>query len=75
MRGSTVAGMLLVVFGVVVLAVGLRYPHAKQILDVGDVNATVTEHRPVPNWVGGVAVVGGILLIWSGTGGRRRPAP
>jgi hypothetical protein len=31
MRGSTVAGFL-AVFGVV-LAVGLRYPHAKQILD------------------------------------------
>ena len=33
MRGSTVAGMLVVGFDGVVLAVGLRNPHAKQILD------------------------------------------
>lgn len=70
MRGARLAGALLVAFGIVVLALGLRSAHARKILDVGDGNATVTEHARVPNWVGAVSIVGGVLMI--GAAGNRR---
>ena len=72
MRTSSIVGILLIVFGIGVLALGIRYSHREKLVDVGDLHATVTEHKRVPNWVGGVAiVVGGILLVGA-AGDRRR---
>lgn len=72
MRGARLAGALLVSFGIVVMAFGLQYAHARRILDVGDVKATVIEHPRVPPWVGAVSIVGGVLMI--GAAGKRRPS-
>lgn len=41
------------------------------ILKVGDLQVTAEEHRLVPPWVGGVALVGGLVLIGVGVRGRR----
>lgn len=37
---------------------------------VSDVQASVEGRRAVPTWVGGVAIIGGVLLV--GTSARRR---
>lgn len=71
MRGTSIAGVLLIIFGVVVLALGLRYRDDKKVLDIGDVQAKVTEHRRVPNWVGIASIAGGVLLIGAGMAGGR----
>jgi uncharacterized membrane protein len=75
MRGTSILGLLLIVFGVVVLALGLRYKESRKVLDLGDLEAKVTEHHRVPNWVGIVAIGGGVLLIGAGlAGGRTAPS-
>lgn len=66
MRGTTIAGVLLIIFGVVVLALGLKYKDSKKVLDLGDLEAKVSEDRRIPDWVGVVAIGGGVLLVGAG---------
>jgi drug/metabolite transporter (DMT)-like permease len=73
-RIATLAGVLLIVLGVVVLALGLRYRESRTVVDIGEFKAKVTEEKRVPNWVGAAAVVGGIVLVAAGTLGHRRPS-
>jgi drug/metabolite transporter (DMT)-like permease len=71
MKGASIAGILLIVLGVIALAYqGITYTTQKKILDIGPVQATKEEHKtiPLPPIVGGLALVGGIALL--ATGGR-----
>lgn len=71
MRLSMIVGVLLIVFGIAVFAPGLRYPHQETVIDVGDFHAKVTERDRIPNWVGGVAIgIGGVLLLGARRGRR-----
>jgi drug/metabolite transporter (DMT)-like permease len=73
-RLATLAGVLLIILGVVVLALGLRYRESRTVLELGEFKAKATEHKQVPNWVGAAAVVGGVILVAAGTLGHRRPS-
>jgi drug/metabolite transporter (DMT)-like permease len=73
-RLATLAGVLLIIFGVVVLALGLRYRESRTVVEIGELKARVTEQKRVPNWVGAAAVVGGVILVAAGTLGQRRPS-
>jgi hypothetical protein len=60
------AGLLLVVLGALALAYqGFNYTHREKILDVGPIHATAEEHDRVsiPPVLGGLALVGGIVLL------------
>jgi hypothetical protein len=72
MKGSILAGVLLVVLGALALAYqGITYTQQKKIIDLGPIQAsTKTEkHIPLPPILGVVAITGGIVLLI--TGGRR----
>ncbi len=59
-------GILLVVLGGLALAYqGFNYTHQERILDVGPIHATAEEHERVsiPPVLGGLALVGGIVLL------------
>jgi drug/metabolite transporter (DMT)-like permease len=59
-------GILLVVFGALAVAYqGFNYTHQEKILDVGPIHATADEHDRVsiPPVLGGLALVGGIVLL------------
>jgi hypothetical protein len=61
-----VIGFVLVVFGVLALVYGgISYNRQRTILDVGPFKATATEqkHIPLSPIAGGVALVGGIVLL------------
>ena len=65
-------GILLVVLGGLVLAYqGFNYTHQEKILDIGPIHATREEHEQVsiPPILGGLALVGGIVLLV--VGGRK----
>ena len=64
-------GILLIVVGALVLAYqGINYTRQKSVLDVGDVHITTKTHEriPIPPILGGVALVGGVILVLVGAG-------
>ena len=69
MKTGPVVGIILIIFGVIALAYqGITYTTHKKVLDVGPIEATKTEHNtiPLPPIVGGLALLGGVVLIASG---------
>lgn len=71
MRLAGIIGLLLIVFGVVVLAVGgVSYVKNRQQADLGIAKITTVEHGFIPPWVGGVALVAGLVLVFAGRGSR-----
>lgn len=68
----------LIVIGVVLLVGGaaaffgkLHYPHEKEVVKVGDLSASYSETRSVPQWAGGIAALVGIGLIAAGAMRKR----
>jgi drug/metabolite transporter (DMT)-like permease len=69
MKSTTILGIILVVLGVISFAYqGIHYTTNKKVLDVGPVHATTEEHHtiPLPPILGGLALVGGIVLVIAG---------
>lgn len=60
------AGVLFIVLGGLALAYqGFNYTHQEKILDVGPIHATAEKHDriSIPPVLGGLALVGGIILL------------
>jgi UDP-N-acetylmuramyl pentapeptide phosphotransferase/UDP-N-acetylglucosamine-1-phosphate transferase len=73
MKTSAVAGVILIMIGVIVLVFqGITYTKHKKVLQVGSFQATTEQHKtiPVPPIIGGIAVVAGVVLLFAG----RKPA-
>jgi uncharacterized membrane protein len=69
MKSASLAGIVLVVLGVIALAYqGITYTTHKKVLDIGPIQATKEEHNtiPLPPIVGGVALIGGVALLFAG---------
>jgi hypothetical protein len=72
MKPLMIAGIVLVVLGAfVVFRGGFSFGSQRSVLRVGDLEVSAEERRQVPDWVGGVAILGGILLIGAGVQNRR----
>ncbi len=66
MKPAALMGVILIILGVVALAYqGITYTTHKKVLDIGPIQATKEEHKtiPLPPVLGGVALVGGIVLM------------
>ena len=64
-----IAGILLIIAGVVALIYGgFSYTSQKKAVDLGAIQIDRTEHHtlPVPPILGIVAIVGGGILVYSG---------
>jgi drug/metabolite transporter (DMT)-like permease len=69
MKPASWLGILLIVLGALVLIYqGINYTRQKKVLDVGSVHLTAEteEHIPLPPIAGGLALVGGIVLLAMG---------
>jgi len=71
MKPTVIAGIVIAGLGAYVLVKGLSYGSQSNVLKVGDLQVSAEEQRMVPAWVGGLAVVGGLVLIGAGVGKRR----
>jgi hypothetical protein len=72
MKPAAIVGILLVIIGVLGLAYGgISYTKQKTVVDIGPIKATADERKtiPVPPVLGGLALVGGIVLLV--TGGKK----
>jgi hypothetical protein len=66
-------GILFIVLGALALVYqGINYTRQKQVLDVGSVHLTAETHQriPLPPIVGGLALVGGVILLVVGSKGK-----
>jgi uncharacterized membrane protein len=69
MRTTTIVGIVLIVLGLAALAYqGISYTTRETVVDIGPLHATADRTRtfPLPPVVGGIALVGGIVLLVSG---------
>ena len=69
MKSSAVAGVILIVIGVISLVFqGITYTRHKKVLQVGSFEATTEQHKtiPLPPIIGGVALVAGVALLMVG---------
>jgi UDP-N-acetylmuramyl pentapeptide phosphotransferase/UDP-N-acetylglucosamine-1-phosphate transferase len=69
MKGLQVAGLILIVLGIISFTYqGINYTTHKKVVDIGPIQASTTEHKtiPLPPVLGGLAFVGGIVLLVAG---------
>jgi hypothetical protein len=69
MKSASIVGILLIILGVIALTYqGITYTTKKRVLDIGPIQATKEEHKtiPLPPILGGIALVGGIALLFAG---------
>lgn len=72
MKTQSIAGILLIILGIVAFAYqGFTYTTTEKAVDLGpiQINAEKEHTFPLPPIVGGIALVGGIILL--ATGGRK----
>ena len=66
MKPGTIIGTLLIVLGVVGFALGgFSFTQKEKVLDVGPIEATAEDKEtvPIPPWLAGLALVGGVVLV------------
>jgi len=70
MKTATITGLVLIVIGVLALAYqGITYTTREKVIDLGPLQATKETKKtiPLPPILGGLALVGGIVLVVAGT--------
>jgi uncharacterized membrane protein len=73
MKPISWVGILLIVLGALILAYqGINYTRQKKVLDVGSVHLTTETHEriPIPPILGGLALVGGVVLVVMGASNK-----
>ena len=69
MKTNTVIAIVLIIVGIVAFAYqGIQYTSREKVIDLGPVQVTAekTSTFPLPPIVGGIALVGGIVLLLVG---------
>jgi len=64
-----VVGIILIVLGIVALIFqGITYTTREKVIDLGPIEATAKKEKtiPLPPVLGGIALVGGIVLLLAG---------
>jgi uncharacterized membrane protein len=75
MRPLAIVGIILIVLGVVALAYqGITYTTKEKVVDLGPLKVEAKREKtiPLPPILGGVALVGGIVLLIASSRGRAR---
>ena len=70
MKTNTLLGIILIVVGIVAFAYqGISYTTREKVVDLGPLQVTADKTRtlPLPPLVGGIALVGGIVLLIVGS--------
>jgi hypothetical protein len=68
MRPVLILGILLVLAGGYILLQGFTVTRETASVDLGPIDASISEKRAVPPWLGGVAVAAGLVMIVAGAG-------
>jgi uncharacterized membrane protein len=71
MRSTLIAGIIFIVLGAVITFRGMSYKTTEEVAHVGDVKITDTDKHGIPQWIGIVAIVGGVVLVGAGAMAKR----
>ena len=74
MKGALIVGIALIALGIIALAYqGITYTTREKVIDIGPIKASVDKEKtiPLPPLLGGIALVGGVLLVAVSARGRR----
>jgi len=69
MKTYSVIGIILIAIGIIALAYqGITYTTREKVVDIGpiQINSDKTKTIPLPPILGGIALVGGIVLLVAG---------
>ena len=69
MKTNSLIGIILIVIGIIAFAYqGITYTTREKVVDLGPIQVTADKTRtlPLPPIVGGIALVGGIVLLVMG---------
>ena len=70
MKTNMLIGIILIVIGIIAFAYqGITYTTREKVVDIGPIQVTAdkTKTLPLPPIVGGIALVGGIVLLVMGS--------
>ena len=74
MKTPTIIGILLIIVGIVVLAIGgFTVTKREKVLDIGPLQASVDkkETHLFSPWIGYASLAGGVVLVAAGSVGRK----
>jgi hypothetical protein len=66
MRGALIAGVVLAVLGAFALIKGVSYTREESVFKFGGIEAKMQQERRIPDWIGGVALGAGLVLLVTG---------
>ena len=66
MRASTLIGIALIVIGGFLFVRGGSVTTRRDVVEVGDLKISADERHPIEPWAAGAAILGGVVLVFSG---------
>lgn len=66
MRASLIAGLVLIAAGVFLILRPPHYASEQSVFKLGNLEARMQQERALPEWVGGVVLGAGIVLLGAG---------
>lgn len=66
MRVSLIAGLVLAALGAFVVFKGVSYTKEESVFKFGALEAKMQQKNRVPEWIGGVALGAGLVLVLAG---------
>jgi putative Mn2+ efflux pump MntP len=66
MRSTLIAGVVLSLVGAYVVFEGVSYTREESVIKFGGLEAKMQQKHRVPEWIGGVALGAGLVLVIAG---------
>lgn len=63
MRSALIAGVILTLAGAFVVFKGVSYTREESVIKFGSLEAKMQQKHRVPEWIGGVALGAGLVLV------------
>ena len=67
MRPAGIVGVVLVIFGALVLLSGGSFTTRRNVLKIGDLKVSADEQQAIPGWAGALSIIAGIVLVVTGS--------